>query len=177
MNMIPPLETDSTTAILLPRERRARTSLILHQPYFMPLSSFAGLRPAETIDSRAGGLALRWFSLRLFFLIRVVIKSFPIGFLCLLSLNLIESFCPIREIGFFWWKLRCWSMGGRRSMNWERDRGFHFNRESYRWSHWDGNKWDSSQCDTRTLGLSALMRWIFKGRWFRCSTSLKWLIR
>lgn len=58
MNMIPPLETDSTTAILLPRERRARTSLILHQPSFMPLSSFAGLRPAETIDSQAGGLAL-----------------------------------------------------------------------------------------------------------------------
>lgn len=56
MNMIPPLETDSTTAILLPRER---TSLILQQPSFMPLSSFAGLRPAETIDSQAGGLALR----------------------------------------------------------------------------------------------------------------------
>lgn len=56
--MIPPLETDSTTAILLPRERRARPSLILHQSSFMPLSSFAGLRPAETIDSQAGGLAL-----------------------------------------------------------------------------------------------------------------------
>ena len=47
MNMIPPLETDSTTAIILPRERRARTSLILHQPSFMPLSYFAVLRPAE----------------------------------------------------------------------------------------------------------------------------------
>lgn len=30
--------------------------------------------------------------------------------------------------------------------------------------------WDSSQCATRTLVFSALMRWILKGRWFRCST-------
>jgi hypothetical protein len=58
MNMIPPLETDSTIAILLPRERRARTSLILQQPSFTPLSSFAELRPAETIDSQKGGLVL-----------------------------------------------------------------------------------------------------------------------
>ena len=42
MNMIPPLETDSTIAILLPRARR---SLILQQPSFTPLSSFAELRP------------------------------------------------------------------------------------------------------------------------------------
>jgi hypothetical protein len=102
MNMIPPLETDSTTAILLPRERRARTSLILHQPSFMPLSSFAGLRPAETIDSQAGGLALTVIlAPTLIFDSRSdKIISDWLSLFAFLSLNLIESFCPIRY--FFW---------------------------------------------------------------------------